>query len=125
MSEAYVNTTDPLDVSRVWWCVGSERVSDCDADGEPIETDDRTYRARMQLVLDALFFHITTDFPLATDVRVINGGWENQYSPWSPRAETEDGAPYEYFFDWASDAEDVAVNAAFAAFPTPDVEEES
>ena len=74
----------------------------------------------MQHVLDAIAAHVAATYPNATDVWIVDGGFENQSAAFSPRVETEDAIPYEHGLDDLIEAEDRAIAEAFAKYPTPE-----
>lgn len=120
-TRTYQYTDDPADVTRIWWSVASESVQDGDPDSDEWGLHDiSTYPERMAHVLDAISAHVADTYPNATDVYICDGGFQNQFTAFSPRIETEDAIPYEGGFDDMSDAEDRAIAAAFTAYPTPE-----
>lgn len=125
-SSSYVEplySTDPEVVVFVSWCVASDKAQpDEDTD------DDGFYDKRMQKILDGIADRVKGEFPNLRDdgVTIIDGGHDNQFSPWSPRAITSDDSIYEPFFDVMTGFEDEAVGEALAAYPfaEPEFEEE-
>lgn len=129
----YPTTTDPNEVTRVWWSIASERVSDYYEtwngryhEGHYDESPEGQRRAelRMKHAIDSLLSHIAQTYPNCNDYMISNGGFENQYSSYAPRVETEEGYPYEYGLDDMIQAEGGAIASAFKKYPPVETQEE-
>lgn len=112
MAATYVSTEDTSIITRVWASFSLNdvypEVDDEMAQDEidAIMSDD----SRLAAAYDAMAVAIATTFPNATDLWIEDTGWNGDYAQFSPRGETEDGTPYEFFFDWLDDVTQTLAN---------------
>lgn len=115
--------TDPADAVKVWICVPSEDANEYDDTANDYREDDPNYESRMQAILVAIAAAVRAEFPNATDLWIIDGGTENQYSPFFPsRIEDEDGRVYEYSGEAIDDIVDNASAEAWTKYPAREPE---
>lgn len=107
---------DPMAVTRVWFAVASDSMTVDEFDGD----SDPDMDSRMTYVLGGLGLWVQEKFPKATDVSIINGGFENQYAWFAPsRIQDADGLDYEGEFSVLAMADhmDVLIGEAFKKWP--------
>ena len=110
MSATYQSTTDANAVTRVWASFSYDSVFP-EIDPDAPEADDiiqfmQDFNDRLSAAYVAFENDLRFHFPNATDVQIESTGWNGDWARFSPRAETEDGTPYEFFFDWLVSIQD-------------------